>query len=166
MAEPRLELLIELITLIVMLISLCGVVIPIFPGLIVIWTLALLYGVITGFGSLGLLLFVLIAALAVMGELADNLLMGRKARQHGAKWFSILFAFIAGIVCSIVFTPLVGIPATLGALFLAEYLARRDVDKSLAVTKDMAIGCGWGFAARFGAGVVMIALWGIWAWAS
>jgi hypothetical protein len=29
----------------------------------------------------------------------------------------------------------------------------------------MAIGWGWSFVARFGIGLMMIALWAIWAWA-
>jgi hypothetical protein len=59
---------------------------------------------------------------------------------------------------------LVGIAATLGALFLAEFLFSRDHRRSLAVTKGMAIGWGRSFVLRFEVGLVMIALWAIWAW--
>jgi hypothetical protein len=60
---------------------------------------------------------------------------------------------------------LIGIAGALGALFLAEYIFSRDYRKALAVTKGMAIGWGWSFVARFGVGLMMIALWAIWAWA-
>lgn len=163
--EPGLELLISLLILLGMLVSLCGLIVPIFPGLVVIWVLALLYGIIFGFGMLGAVLFVVITVLAILGEISDNLLMSKKARQEGAKWLSIAFAFVAGIVCSIVFTPLAGIAAALGALFLAEFMSSKDYRKALAVTKGMAIGWGWSFVARFGVGLMMIALWAIWAWA-
>jgi hypothetical protein len=93
------------------------------------------------------------------------LLMSRKARQEGARWLSIALAFVAGIVGSIVFSPLGGIAAALGALFLVEFISSRDRRKALAVTKGMAIGWGWAFVLRFGVGVMMIALWAIWAWA-
>jgi len=163
--DPRLELLVNLLILLGMLVTLCGLIVPVFPGLIVIWALALLYGIISGFGTLGAVLFVIITALAILGEISDNLLMSKKARQEGARWFSIAIAFIAGIVGSIVFSPLGGIAAALGALFLVEFISSRDRRKALAVAKGMAIGWGWAFVLRFGVGVMMIALWVIWAWA-
>ena len=142
-----------------------GLVVPVFPGLIVIWLLALLYGIVAGFGTLGAVLFVIITALAILGEVSDNLLMSKKARQEGARWFSIAIAFVAGMVGSIVFSPLGGIAAALGALFLTEFISSRDRKKALAVTKAMAIGWGWSFVLQFGVGLLMIALWAIWAWA-
>ncbi len=163
--EPTLELLVNLLILLGMLVTLCGLVVPVFPGLIVLWALALLYGVLSGFGTLGAVLFVIITVLAILGEISDNLLMSKKARQEGARWFSIAIAFIAGIVGSIVFSPLGGIAAALGALFLVEFISSRDRKKALAVTKGMAIGWGWAFVLRFGVGLMMIALWVIWAWA-
>jgi uncharacterized protein YqgC (DUF456 family) len=147
-----------------MLVSLCGLIVPVFPGLIVIWLLALLYGILSGFRTLGAMIFVIITVLAILGEISDNLLMSKKARQEGARWLSIAFAFVAGIVCSIAFTPLIGIAATLGTLFLAEFFFSRDHRKAFAVTKGMAIGWGWSFVLRFAVGLMMIALWAIWAW--
>jgi uncharacterized protein YqgC (DUF456 family) len=163
--EPRLELIISLLILLGMLVSLCGLIVPVFPGLVVIWVLALLYGILSGFGVLGAVLFVIITGLAILGEISDNLLMSRKARREGGRWRSIALAYIAGIVCSIVFTPLAGIAAALGALFLAEFIFSKDYRNALAVTKGMAIGWGWAFVLRFGVGLMMIALWAIWAWA-
>jgi uncharacterized protein YqgC (DUF456 family) len=162
--DPRLELLLNLLILLGMLVTLCGVLVPVFPALVIIWLLALLYGIIAGFGTLGTVLFVIITVLAILGEIADNLLMSKKARQEGARWFSIAVAFIAGIVGSIVFSPLGGIAAALGGLFLAEFISSRDYRRALAVTKGMAVGWGWSFVVQLGIGLLMIALWAIWAW--
>ena len=63
--EPELELLFSLIILAGMLVTLCGVLVPVFPALVVIWLLALLYGIISGFGTLGTVLFVVITVLLV-----------------------------------------------------------------------------------------------------
>ena len=87
--EPGLELIFSLIILAGMLVTLCGLLVPVFPGLVVIWLLALLYGLVAGFGTLGAVLFVIITVLAILGEIADNLLMSKKARQEGARWLSI-----------------------------------------------------------------------------
>jgi len=162
--DPRCELLLNLLILLGMLVTLGGLIVPVFPGLIVIWLLALLYGFAAGFGTLGAVLFVIITVLAIFGEVSDNLLMSKKARQEGARWLSIAIAFVAGIAGSIVFSPLGGIAAALGGLFLAEYIPSRDRKKALAVTKGMAIGWGWAFVLRFGVGLMMIALWAIWMW--
>ncbi len=163
--HPTLELLLNLLILLGMLMTLCGLIVPVFPGLVVIWLLALLYGIVTGFGTLGAALFLILTVSAILGEIADNIFMGKRARQEGAGCLSVLIAFIAGVVGSVVFSPLGGIAAALGALFLSEFVSSKDRRKALAVTKGMAIGWGWGFVLRFGVGLVMIALWAIWAWA-
>ena len=124
--DSGLELLLNLLILLGMLVTLCGLIVPVFPGLIVIWLLALLYGIVAGFGVLGAALFVILTVLAIVGEISDNLLMSKKARQEGARWLSIAVAFIAGIVGSIVFSPLGGIAAALGGLFLTEFISSRD----------------------------------------
>ena len=90
--------------------------------------------------------------------------MGGKARLSGAKWSSIAIAFVAGFVGSLFLTPLGGIAAALLGLYLAEYSYRKDRTESWRITKEMALGWGWSFIARFSIGAVMIGLWAIWAW--
>ena len=155
---------IKVLMLFGMLVGLAGMIAPIFPGVTVIWALALLYGIIFGFGGGGGWLFALITVLAVAGWVIDNVLMGGKARQGGARWSSIALAFVAGFVGSIFLTPLGGIAAAFFGLYLAEYSHQRDHAEALKVTKAMAIGWGWSFVARFSIGLVMIGLWAIWAW--
>ena len=155
----------KLVLLGVMMIGLFGLIVPVFPGITVIWALTLVYGILYGFGTLGAWLFGVISVLTVLGWASDNILMGGKARQEGASWYSLAIAFVAGFVGSFVVTPLGGIVIALGALYLAEYIPRKDAAAALAITKGMAIGWGWSFVARFGIGLLMIALWAIWAWA-
>ncbi len=155
---------VKVVMLFGMLIGLAGMIVPIFPGVTVIWALALLHGIIFGFGGGGGWLFAVITVLAVVGWVIDNILMGGKARQGGARWSSIAIAFVAGFVGSIFLTPLGGIAAALFGLYLAEYSYRQDRAEALEVTKAMAIGWGWSFVARFSIGLVMIGLWAIWAW--
>ncbi len=148
-----------------MMIGLFGLIVPVFPGILVIWALTLIYGILYGFGTLGAWLFGVISVLAVLGGVSDNILMNGKARQEGASWYSLIIAFVAGFVASFVVTPLGGIVVALGALYLAEYIPRKDAAAALAITKGMAIGLGWSFVARFGIGLLIIALWAVWAWA-
>lgn len=147
-----------------MLLGLIGLIVPIFPGITVIWGLALLYGIVSGFSGGGGWWFAALTVLAIVGWLADNLLMGAKARQSGARWSSIAIALGAGLLFSVILTPLGGIAACLATLFLAEYTYRRNANDALVVMRDMFIGWGWAILARMSIAIVMIVLWSIWAW--
>ena len=78
--------LIQWLTLTFMLIGLVGLIIPVFPGLVVIWLAALIYGIAAGFGIKGWIIFILISILALVGGIVDNIFMGAKAREGGAAW--------------------------------------------------------------------------------
>jgi hypothetical protein len=163
--DPIAENLLHFAMLVAMLIGLFGLVIPFFPGITVIWVFTLLHGLIFGFGRLGLVLFVAISLLTILGWVADNFLMGATARKSGARWTSIAVALLAAFVASLLLTPLGGIVAALLAIFLMEYAYRKDAQEALETMKQMFYGFGWAFVARFAIGIVMIVLWAIWAWA-
>ncbi len=154
----------DALTLVVMLLGLFGLVVPIFPGLVVIWLAGGVYGIVSGFGPLGWAMFGVMTLLMLIGNVADNLLMGAKAKEGGASWISIAAAFLAGIAGSVLLPPIGGLLAAPVALFLAEFLRHRNVDASWRATSGMMMGCGWAFAARFALGVIMIGAWAIWAW--
>ncbi len=171
MGNPDLafQVIIEVITLLFMLVGLFGLLIPIFPGLTVMWLGPLLYVIVQNANGnmnwLGWLLFGLITLLMLGGNVVDNIIIARHVREKQAPWSSIVIAFIAGLVASIFFTPLIGIIASPVGLFLAEWRRLRDQSQAFAITKAWMTGWGWSIAARFGIGLVMIALWLAWAWA-
>ena len=153
----------EILTLLIMLFSLVGMIIPVFPGTLIIWIMALIYGVVTEFGTTGWVVFGIMTVLAVVSAIADNLLMGAKARESGAAWRSILLALGGGIVFTFVFPPIGGLIAAPLLLYLSERNLRGDGDEAMKSVKALMIGWGWAFAARFGFGLIMVVLWGIWA---
>jgi uncharacterized protein YqgC (DUF456 family) len=154
---------INVLTTLTMLFGLFGLIIPIFPGNVVMWVAALIYGLIFGFGKLGGIMFAIISFLMLAAVLADNLLMGAKARQYGAAWSSIILALVAGVVGTFVFPPVGGIIAAPLVLFLMEFLHLGDSAGATKVVKALLIGWGLAFVVRFGLGLVMVVLWGIWA---
>lgn len=91
------------ITLTIMLVGLFGLLVPIFPGIVVIWLAALGYGVVTGFTTLGWVLFVLLTLLMITGETIDNVLMSARAHKEGVAWSSIVLGMLAGILGTIFF---------------------------------------------------------------
>ncbi|MDA1330350.1 MAG: DUF456 domain-containing protein [Chloroflexi bacterium] len=152
------------LSLIVMLVGLFGLVIPIFPGGVVIWLAALGYGLLNGFGTTGTIIFIIITILMIASAAADNVLMGAKARDAGASWWSIIIALVAGAIVTFLVPPFGGLLAAPVALYIAELVRRRDWDQALRTTRGMLVGCGWAFVVRFGLGLLKIGLWVIWAW--
>jgi len=157
-----LETTIIILTVLTMLIGLLGLIIPIFPGNVVMWLAALVYGLIFGFGRLGGIMFAIITLLMLVAVTADNVLMGAKAREKGADWGSIILALIAGVLGTMIFPPIGGLIAAPLVLYLAELQRRRDAEEAKKVVKALLTGWGLAFIVRFGLGVVMFGLWGIW----
>lgn len=152
-----------LITLGVMLFGLAAIVfLPVLPGLVIIWLAALVYGLVAGFNTTGIIVSIVITALMIFGSLVDNILMGTSASKAGSPWWAVTLALIAGMAGSIFFPPFGGLIASLVVLFVVEVIRLRDWRKALTSTRGMALGCGWAVLARVGLGVVMIVLWGIW----
>jgi uncharacterized protein YqgC (DUF456 family) len=146
-----------------MLVGLFGLVIPIFPGIIVIWLAVLVYGLVTGFYPLAWVLFAVITALFLVGVTIDNVLMNAKSRQAGAAWSSLILGIIAGILGTILLPPFGGIIATPLVVLLLEYLRRRDIQQAWMALRGLLIGWGASFVVRFFIGMVMISLWLVWA---
>jgi hypothetical protein len=153
------------ITLVMMALGL--LVIPILPGLVIIWVSALGYGIAAGFGILGWAMFALITVLMLSGSILDNLLMGAQAHKEGAPWWVILIAMGSAILGNFLIpVPIIGgILVSLLVLFLIEWLRLKEPGKALVSMRGMLIGCGWAAIFRFIIGLVMIGLWLIWAWA-
>jgi uncharacterized protein len=158
------DLIIKGITLTAMLVGLF--VIPLLPGLVIIWVAALGYGLAAGFGTLGWIMFAILTILMLAGSIVDNILMGTSAHKEGAPWWVVLLALVAAIIGSFVIpVPILGgILAALLTLFGIEWIRRKDWRKALASIKGMLIGWGWAFVIRFIIGMIMIGLWLIWAW--
>lgn len=146
-----------------MLFGLVLLLVPIFPGITVIWVAALIYGLVMGFDTLGIILFVFITIGMILGVSADNVLMGAGARRGGASWLTIIVALVAGIVGTILFPPIGGFIAIPIAIFLLELVRNREWRSAWRATRGVALGWGLSFLVRFGIGLVMIAAWLIWA---
>ncbi|MCC7130372.1 MAG: hypothetical protein B6D39_06485 [Anaerolineae bacterium UTCFX2] len=152
------------VTLFFMLLGLLTLVIPVLPGLVIMWLAALAYGIVHGFGSLGIILMVIITILAVAGSLVDNLFMGVGARSGGASWSTILVALLAGLVGTVAFPPFGGFIAAPLAVLLIEYFRLRDLGKAWAALRGLATGFGAAIVVRFLIGLMILSLWAFWVW--
>ncbi len=151
------------ITLGFMVVGLFGLVVPIFPGILVIWLATLGYGVVTGFTALGWGMFALITVLMVAGSTIDNVLINASAHRQGASCLALVLATVGGIVGTIVFPPFGGLIAAPLVLLVVEYIRQQDFHQALASLRGMAVGLGASFVVRFLIGLAMIGVWLIWA---
>jgi uncharacterized protein len=155
----------NIVTFLIMTIGLLGLIIPLLPGLVLIWLAALGYGLFAGFGTLGGWMFGIMTVLMLVGSIVDNILVGVGARQGGASWFGIGLGLLAGIVGTLVFPPFGGLVAAPLVMFVYEVRRQGSVELVIQSIKGMAAGWGAGFVARFLVGLVMVFLWVVWAWA-
>lgn len=150
-------------TLVIMMVGLFGLIVPVFPGIAVIWLAALGYGVTTGFTTLGWVLFAVITVLFITGAVIDNVLMSAKAHKEGAAWSSLVLGVLAGILGTIFFPPFGGLIAAPLVLLVLEYIRQRNFKKALLTLRGLAIGWGSAFVVRFLIGAAMIGIWLVWA---
>lgn len=155
---------VQTLTLSALIVGTVGLIIPVFPGLVINWLAILIYGIVSGFGVKGWIIFILVTILMIVGNVMDNVMMGKKARESGASWLSIGAAYVAGLVFSFFFSPVAGLIAAPVGMFTVEYIRLKQWRDALQVAKSLMVGWGWSIAIRITIGVVMIGLWMIWAW--
>lgn len=146
------------------LLGLFGLAVPGFPGTVVMWVAVLVYGAIAGFGTPGIVLFILISLLMLGSVIVDNVLMTVGARQGGVPWRVILLVVLVGTIGTLIFPPFGGLIAVPIAILLLEYNRTRDWAAARQSLTALVKGWGLGFLARFGLGFVMMVLWWLWVW--
>ncbi len=153
-----------------MLLGLLVLIVPVLPGLVIMWLAALGYGIAGGFSTpdglstLGIVIFVVITILAIAGSLVDNLLMGVGAKQGGASWWTILVAMLAGLLGTLFLPPFGGFVLAPLSIILLEYLRLRDWNKAWRSLRGLATGWGAAYFVRILMGLMVIGLWAIWVW--
>jgi uncharacterized protein YqgC (DUF456 family) len=162
------DIVMQSLTLTFMLVGLLGLIIPIFPGIAIIWLSALVFmiystlsGTMTGWDWF---LFALITLLGLAGGFVDNIIITAKLRETGTPWRSIGLGLLAGLVSSLFLTPFAALVITPLTLFGVEYLRLRDKRAAFDSAKGWLIGFGWTFLALFAIGGLMIGLWLMWVW--
>lgn len=166
--EMFVQVFLEVATFAVLVFGLLGLLVPVFPGLTVMWIATLIYAIFqAAAGNMnwgGWLLFAVITLLMIGGNIVDNIIIAKHVRDKQVPWSSIIWAFVVGIVVSLFFTPIAGMIASPVGLYLAELNRLKDKQIAFSNTKAWMTGWGWSVAARMGIGAVMIAFWGLWAW--
>lgn len=151
-----------LLVAIAMAVGVAGTVVPLFPGLGLVVAAALVYGVIEGFGAVGVAAFLVIVLLGAAGTLAGVVVPQRAAGSGGAPRRSILIGAIGAVVGFFV-VPILGL-ALGGALgiYVAERMRTGNSLAAWRTTKATLRGFGLAALAQLGAGLAMAGVWVVW----
>lgn len=145
-----------------MAVGIVGTVVPVLPGLVLVWAAALVYGVAVGFGPVGWAAMVLVTGLAAAGLLAGVVLPGRAAGASGAAPVSMWVGVGAGVVGFFV-VPVVGLPlGVVVGLFVAELVRTRDGRSAGRSTWATLKAFGLSALVQLVAGVLMALVWLAW----
>lgn len=142
--------------------GLVGTLVPGVPGLLVILGAAVVYGVVEGFGTAGVVAMAVMVVLLVAGSVASYALPHRAGVVAGMGKQSLRLGILGAVVGMIVI-PVLGLPigAVLGVL-LGEHARLGDWGAAWGTTRRVVVGFGLGALAEIGAGVLMIVAWIVW----
>lgn len=151
-----------LVAALAMAVGLVGTVVPVLPGLGLVWLGALVYGLLAGFGALGWTVMVVVTVLAVVGTVAGFAVPKRRAGAAGAARSSLWLGALAAVVGFFV-VPVIGLPLG-GALgiFAGELARTGDGGRARRATWATLVGFGLAAVVQFTVGLAMVGAWVIW----
>jgi uncharacterized protein YqgC (DUF456 family) len=143
-----------------MAVGVVGVVVPVLPGLALVWAAALLWALLSD-GSARWVVLAVATVLAVVGTVARYALAGRSLRGSGAPGWTMTAALLGGVAGFFVI-PVLGllVGALVGAL-AAERVRLRTWAAAWASTRGMLLAVGVGMLVELAAALGIVGTWGL-----
>lgn len=147
-----------LVAALVMAVGLLGVLLPVIPGLLLIWGVGVFWA-LQEEGAARWAVLAVLSVLAVAGTLAKYLLSSRAASAAGAPRSTIL-AGAAGAVVGFFVVPVLGLViGGVAGVLLAERSRLGHWRPAWRATKAFLVGFGLGMALELAAALVMVLVW-------
>lgn len=144
-----------IIAVICILAGLAMVVIPLLPGLVIIWLAILFYGLLEGWQSYGMTYLLISGALAAGGMLLDQLAGVLGAKKFGAGYPGMIGAFAGAIIGLII----LNLPGLIAGTFLGAFAAELVFSRKLKASAYAGTGALLGFVSgalgKFLIGLIM-----------
>lgn len=137
-----------------MIAGVLGTVIPVLPGLPLIWGTMLVFGIVEGFERIDAGFLWLFLAVTVAAEVADHLARAWGARRYGAGRVGTWGALLGSIV-GLFFLPLGLVLGPFLGVLVAELLSGRTLDQSMRAGWGGLIGALGSIAVKLVVGVGM-----------
>lgn len=142
---------------VLVVIGLVGVVVPLLPGLLLVWAGVAVWAVALGEPAGWAVLFLATLVLGV-GTVAKYLLPGRRMREAGVPTTTVLIGAVAGIIGFFVI-PVLGLPiGFVAGIYLVE-LVRVGADRAWPSTKEALRAVGWSILIELAAGLITTGIW-------
>jgi uncharacterized protein len=150
------------IVAVVMAVGAIGTIVPLLPGLALVWAAGLVYGLVEGFGAVGAVAFAVMTVVGAAAAVAGWVVPHRRASGAGASRASVWLGVAAAIVGFFV-VPIVGLAlgGVLG-VYVGEHLRTRDAGMAWTSTRATITGFGVAALLQFAAALAMIVVWVIW----
>jgi uncharacterized protein YqgC (DUF456 family) len=154
------EILFFILALIIMFVGLIGIVLPILPGLPLIFGAAVFFSVVTGFRYIGAQTIIIFACLTLVGMILDYVATSLGVKKMGGSTVGMIGAFIGMIIGLLILgAGIVGfiIGAFIGAV-VCELLIGKESHNALKAGFGSFIGFLAGGVLRFAIGVIMVGI--------
>ena len=147
-----------LLVALVMAVGVAGTVIPVVPGLALVWAAGLVWA-LNEDGTVRWVVLTLLTVLAIVGVAAKYVLSTRSVTRQGAPRTTLLAGGIGALVGFFVI-PVVGVfVGLIGGVLLAEQYRLRDWARAWRSTRAALVALGIGVLIELGAGVAMVLTW-------
>lgn len=140
-------------------VGLVGVVLPVLPGLAVIWGAGVWWTIGDGGGAGHWLVLTVMTVLLVVGVLAKFVLPAKATADRGAPFATLAIGVVCG-VAGFFLVPVAGaVVGFVGGIYLAEYVRLRDARAAGTSTKAALVAIGIGLLVELAAGLLMALTW-------
>lgn len=148
----------------VMIVGIVGILLPVLPGLLLIWAAGLWWTIADGGGATRWAVLGVLTVLLAVGTVTKYILPARSAGARGAPVTTLVIGALGAIVGFFVI-PIVGVVVggVLG-IYLAEYVRLRQPGRAWTSTRAALVAIGIGLLVELTAGVLMFGVWllGVW----
>lgn len=149
------------LAIVVMLIGMAGIVIPVLPGLLLVWIATVGTILAQGMDPVGWTMAIVLTALFAAGTAATILLPARQGRRGGAPPATFALAAVGAVVGFFVIPVLGILVGTLLGLFVGERLRLQDNRAAVSATGRVLRAYGIGVLVEALIGVTMIGTWAV-----
>lgn len=140
-------------------VGLVGIVVPVLPGLLLIWAAVVVWALerqdTIGWTALGAA-----SVIAAVGQVAKYLVPGRRLREAGVPWWTLAAGTVLGIL-GFFLVPVVGLPLgfVLG-IYLAEAARAGGFARAWPATRSALAAVGWSILIELATGLLITVVFG------
>jgi uncharacterized protein YqgC (DUF456 family) len=162
--DPSVSPWLEVLIAAAMVVGLVGLVVPVLPGLVLMWVAVGVWAILDGGGTARWVTFAIVTVLAVVGTVASIVWSGRKASDAGAPWWALAVALVAAVVGFFTIPVLGIVVGGVCGLWLVELVRLRHPRLAWDTTWAALQGYGIGTLVQMAAGAAVFAVWlgGVW----